>query len=600
MIHAFSPLHRRALGAGLLATTLLFANACGDDAEPATADTSADSTVADTTADTGADTTVDTGVDTSQPDTADTDAGEIVQATCGTDSPAALAACVELARIEADTRALAVTRAAGTAAHTQTRETLQTRLTEMGYTVELDSYGRGTNVIGVLTGTANPDDLVVISAHYDSTQNCAGADDNASGVAGALEAARVLAMGTHDRTIVIALWDEEERGKVGSIAWADKTARAGKRVVVSYVFEMIGYSSSEPDSQVFPPTFGLLFPEVQATLEADGSKGNFIALIVGDDAADYSDAMVSAGQQIGLPVIPVVMTADLRVAGALGDLRRSDHHSFWHHGWPAMMVTDTANFRNPNYHCTAGPDLPDDLDFDFARGVVAVTVSSASVALANSAPTAGILAKAAPCDLVSGGCAAGEHCTLTTDSTSWYVKECIAVQSTTVADGELCTRPNGKVGEDNCEAGSFCAFWGLAASNPPTRQCFPLCEAAADCAAGSQCQAIAPSYPRGGLCTTICDPFDAGTCPADTNCHGERSQVDGSPAWLCGRVGTVAAGGECTPTFDDCALGLGCAFDPTDGTGRCGVKCDDTNPCAVGACVPRVNNPAGSSRGVCR
>ncbi|MFT7580702.1 MAG: hypothetical protein ACI9MR_002375 [Myxococcota bacterium] len=558
---------------------LSLAPACGDDND------AADTTVATDTAN-------DIG------DVADT----TPPATCGTESPAALAACVDSTRIEADIRALALTpRATGTVTHAQAQETLRTRLSDMGYTVEMDTFGRGTNVIGVRTGTTSPNDLVVISAHYDTIPGCEGADDNASGVAGALEAARVLATTEHDRTVVIAFWDEEERGKIGAAAWVDKTVRENKRVVISYVFEMIAYRSTEVDSQMFPPAFGVLFPEVQATLVESGSKGDFIALIVGDDALDYSDAMVAVGGGIGLPVVPVVLDAAFRKASALGDLRRSDHHAFWNRGWPSMMITDTANFRNPNYHCGDGPDLPGDLDFDFAADVVTVTVNSATVALSDTAPTAGKPANVAPCDLIMDGCDAGESCALSADASFWFSLECIAVPTVTVGLGETCERPNNTVGEDTCEAGKFCAFWGLPRTDPQLRQCLAHCTSVDDCEAGQQCQAIDLSYPRGGLCTTVCDPFDTNSCPADTNCHGERSRVDGTPSWLCGRIGEGAVGSACRPTRDECGLGLGCAYDPADGAGSCGVRCDDDHPCDEGTvCVRRFHNPDDSSRGICR
>ena len=69
--------------------------------------------------------------------------------------------------------------------------------------------------------------LIVVGAHYDAHAGTPGADDNASGVAGVLEAARVLAMAEHPRTLVVAFWDEEERGLVGSRAQAMR-ARAGE------------------------------------------------------------------------------------------------------------------------------------------------------------------------------------------------------------------------------------------------------------------------------------------------------------------------------------------------------------------------------------
>ena len=96
----------------------------------------------------------------------------------------------------------------------------------LGYTVEREAYGTGVNVIGVLDGTSAPAEQVVISAHYDSVANCPGADDNGSGVAGVLEAARVLSTSQHKRTLVVACWDEEEKGLIGSSAFVARAAAA--------------------------------------------------------------------------------------------------------------------------------------------------------------------------------------------------------------------------------------------------------------------------------------------------------------------------------------------------------------------------------------
>ena len=75
------------------------------------------------------------------------------------------------------------------------------------------------------------------------------------------------------------------------------------------------------------------------------------------------------------------MPAGLETSSLLSELRRSDHASFWDAGVPAMMLTDTAEFRNPHYHCSGGEDVVSDLDPAFAARVVAATVQVTAEAL---------------------------------------------------------------------------------------------------------------------------------------------------------------------------------------------------------------------------
>ena len=145
----------------------------------------------------------------------------------------------------------------------------------------------GVNVIGSLTGKKHAGKQeVLLSAHYDHIAGCPGADDNASGVAAILEAARVLStVPDHDRTLIVACWDEEEYRPssseflIGSTAYAKAAKAAGDQILMVYVFEMIGFANDAKDWQKLPDGFGQLFPNETAEIKANGSKGNFIALI---------------------------------------------------------------------------------------------------------------------------------------------------------------------------------------------------------------------------------------------------------------------------------------------------------------------------------
>src|SRR5690606_20146741 len=138
-----------------------------------------------------------------------------------------LSQCVEAARYQADLEAIAMPREPESAHWQAVQDLCAERLEGLGFTVERHAYATGVNVIGVREGTSEPQRRVLVGAHYDHIAGCAGADDNASGVAGALEAARVLAMASFPRTLVVACWDEEERGLIGSRAYAERARTNG-------------------------------------------------------------------------------------------------------------------------------------------------------------------------------------------------------------------------------------------------------------------------------------------------------------------------------------------------------------------------------------
>ncbi|MCB9598159.1 MAG: M20/M25/M40 family metallo-hydrolase [Sandaracinaceae bacterium] len=301
---------------------------------------------------------------------------------CAPDTPESLMGCVERARYVTDLEAVEGARSPSDAHHDEVRDMIATRLEALGLTVERHDYGTGVNVIGTLAGTS--DERVLVSAHYDHIPDCPGADDNGSGVAGALEVARVLAMATHDRTLVVAFWDEEERGLVGSEAYANRHATTGEPLVANLVFEMIGYRDETPNSQSFPDGFELLFPRQIRQIQANQMRGDFI-LLIADEL--HSTASVEAYQRmaarVSLPAIALVLDDGNKRSPLLGDLRRSDHAPFWALDEPGVMIGDTANFRYARYHCGAGADTSDHLDPDFSVQVIQATVGAAAELLAN-------------------------------------------------------------------------------------------------------------------------------------------------------------------------------------------------------------------------
>ena len=289
-------------------------------------------------------------------------------------------ASLDSERYQADLVTIAKPRPPGSA-HWQTVQTLcADRLSQHGYQVERQRYGTGVNVIGTRLGSKAPEDLVILSAHYDSTDaTCPGADDNATGVAGLLESARVLAQIEHERTLVAICWDEEERGLIGSQAYAKAAREAGHKVIMMYDYEMIGYSDTKPGSQKLPTGFELLYPEEIKRLKDRDTRGDFIALVFDDhdNARAAAASLERTASSLELPAVALAVPSAIKNSAMAISLRRSDHASFWLHDFPAMMLTDTANFRNHHYHCRHGVDSIDDLDHDFTLKVMKATVTSA-------------------------------------------------------------------------------------------------------------------------------------------------------------------------------------------------------------------------------
>ena len=277
-------------------------------------------------------------------------------------------------RYELDLNAVARVRNHGSLAWQETQDLCADRLAALGFGVERQEFDQGVNVIGRLPGTG--DEELIISAHYDAVTDCPGADDNASGVAGVLEAARLLSASRYDRTLVVACWDQEEAGLVGSRAYADRANQRGIGIAGMYSLEMIGYVSDEPNSQRIPAGFDLLFAEQVAQLEANEYRGDFITIVTDTGSRTLNAAFEQYADEFGLPWIELELPDSLLNEPIAGDLQRSDHAAFWEMGYPGIMLTDSANFRNTHYHCAAGPDTADRLSIPFAVQVVKAVVGA--------------------------------------------------------------------------------------------------------------------------------------------------------------------------------------------------------------------------------
>jgi Zn-dependent M28 family amino/carboxypeptidase len=200
--------------------------------------------------------------------------------------------------------------------------------------------------VGAATGP-----LVVIGAHYDTVPGSPGADDNASGVAAALEIARLLARAAPPARVRCAFFVNEEppwfqTADMGSLHYARRLRERGDDVAGMLSLESIGYYAGEKGSQRYPFPLGLAYPDL----------GNFIGIVADRARRGLVRRVVRAFERHTR--FPVVGAA---VPAWVPGVSWSDQWSFWQHGYPAVMVTDTAPFRNPHYH-TEG-DTPDRLDY---------------------------------------------------------------------------------------------------------------------------------------------------------------------------------------------------------------------------------------------
>lgn len=240
---------------------------------------------------------------------------------------------------------------------------------EQAFEVEGRTYRNVIATVGPERG-----DRIVVGAHYDAAGDQPGADDDASGVAGVLALARLLARDPPPLRVDLVLWTLEEppafeTGAMGSAHHARALRAEGARVRAAIALEMIGSFSDAPGSQRYPELPpGRTFP----------SAGNFIAVASRIEDARLVQAVAAAmASATPLPVEPLAAPA------AVPGIALSDHGSYWAEGFPGVMVTDTAFYRNARYH--TGADRPETLDYRRMADVVAGT-HCAIASLARRAP----------------------------------------------------------------------------------------------------------------------------------------------------------------------------------------------------------------------
>ena len=220
------------------------------------------------------------------------------------------------------------------------------------------------NVIAELPGSGQQAQILEIGAHYDTVEQSPGADDNASGVSAMLEIARTLSAIPLQRSIRFCFFAQEERGGYGSRYHVRQIVSKQEAVAGAIILEMIGYTSQDADSQASPLRIPFLF--------SPPTTGNFIAVIGNLASGKLGNRIEAASRHY---VADLEYFSANRVGGFFKDALRSDHKYYWDAGIRAIMLTDTANLRNPNYHRTT--DTADTLDYTFLRQVTQAVAATA-------------------------------------------------------------------------------------------------------------------------------------------------------------------------------------------------------------------------------
>lgn len=201
--------------------------------------------------------------------------------------------------------------------------------------------------------------IVIVGAHYDAYLGLPGADDNASGVAGLLELARMLMANPPGVPVELVAYNTEEPPSfasedMGSARHAEVVKQRGVKVRGMIAIETIGYFSDAKGSQTFPmPLLRLIYP----------TTGNYITVVGRTGQGDIVRRVKRAMR--GATDLPV---ESINAPRSVPGIAFSDHAPYWDRGFEAVMISDTAFYRNPRYH--TADDTWDTLDYGRMAKVV--------------------------------------------------------------------------------------------------------------------------------------------------------------------------------------------------------------------------------------
>jgi aminopeptidase YwaD len=213
---------------------------------------------------------------------------------------------------------------------------------------------------------------LLIGAHYDTVSGSPGADDNASGLVVLLEVASRLRSQPLTRPVWLVAFCLEEQDRLGSQAFASRLEAERRELAGAIILECVGFARSEAGTQQIPPGVPIAVP----------TQGDFLAIVGNEASRSLVIQLEQEAQRHAAQLKPLSLVVPGR-GETMPHTRRSDHASFWDAGYPAVMLTDTANFRNPHYHRET--DTVDTLNLEFLFNVAA-TVTEIVIQIAGVRP----------------------------------------------------------------------------------------------------------------------------------------------------------------------------------------------------------------------
>ena len=210
------------------------------------------------------------------------------------------------------------------------------------------------NIVAEKKGITSPNRVFILGAHYDTVPGSPGADDNASAIAVLLEVARNIQAVPLDNTVRSIAFSLEEYDYVGSTHYVERLRKGEEEVLGMISLEMVGFTGSRQD---YPPYLNpKYYPNV----------GDFIA-IIGNERSKELLEKVCQSFKTHIPQLPLEFLMVPGNGEGMEEVRLSDHSTFWDRGVSALMITDTAFLRNPNYHLPS--DRMETLNFEFMQNV---------------------------------------------------------------------------------------------------------------------------------------------------------------------------------------------------------------------------------------
>jgi len=210
-----------------------------------------------------------------------------------------------------------------------------------------------SNIVSEIKGYEDPESIILIGAHYDTVEDTPGADDNASAIAALLEIYRLISPYRHKKTVRFVAFTLEEppffsTDQMGSMKYAELCRERGENIELAVVFDMLGYANKRK-RQEFP------FSSIKGNFPV---YANYLTVVSFPSASEYVYSFRNIYNSATRHKIYEIIGP-----ASIPGIDLSDHTSFVKKGYPGILLTDTAFYRNKNYH--APTDTIDTINFNF-------------------------------------------------------------------------------------------------------------------------------------------------------------------------------------------------------------------------------------------